>query len=59
MLRFSRLYESSYAEKFENISLKHVSIKTNSGQMHLNEGAGVFAHVARIGQMHLDAVIFN
>ena len=31
--------------------------------MHLNaagqEGAAVFAHVARSAQMHLDAIIFN
>ena len=44
-------------------NIKHVSVKTNSSQMHLNdaghEGTAVFAHVARSAQMHLDAVIFN
>ena len=43
--------------------LKHVSVKTNSGQMHLNaaghEGAAVFAYVSRSAQIHPDAVIFN
>ena len=45
------------------VIMKHVSVKTNSGQMHLNavghEGAAVFAHVARSAHMHLHAVIFN
>ena len=47
---------------FHNVLIKHVSVRTNSGQMDLNaaghEGAAVFVHVARSAQMHLDAVIF-
>ena len=43
--------------------LKPVSVKTNSGQMHLSAadhvGAAVLAHVVCSGQMHLTAVIFN
>ena len=46
--------------------LKPVSVKTNSGQMHLSAvdhvGAAVLAHVvlsAQMAQMHLSAVIFN
>ena len=46
-----------------NKRLKPVSVKTNSGLMHLNaaghEGNAVFAHVARSAQMHLVAVRFN
>ena len=48
---------------FCRYAVKHVSVKTNSDQMHLNaagkEGAAVFAHVARSAQMHLGAVVFN
>ena len=49
--------------KLGNLPLMHVSVKTSRGQMHLNaagdEGAAVFAHVARSAQMDLDGVIFN
>ena len=45
------------------VGLKPVSVKTNSGQMHLSAaghfGAAVLAHVARSAQMHLAAAIFN
>ena len=49
--------------RFIILTLKRFSVKTNSGQMHLNaaghEGPDVFAHLARSAQMYLDAVIFK
>ena len=42
---------------------KPISVKMNSGQMHLNAadhvGAAVLAHMVRSAQIYLAAVIFN
>ena len=50
-------------EKTVNVHLNLLSVKMNSGQMHLSAadpvGQNSSAHVVRSGQMHLAAVHLN